>query len=441
MPSVRSGGEQETAQQGTAQPETAQPETAQPETAQREAQLQRAVAQDAVREVQDRVDDVVDAVEEAVLAAAPDDPLLDTAVRRIEAHADDDNPFGRLGRPMSRRSPFRIGFSAALGVALAYALVQAVVAVHSVLVLLLVAAFLAIGLDPVVQVLERRGLQRSRAVAIVLLGVLTFFTVFAMAVVPPILDQGAQFVEAAPGYLQGLQDNPRVAELDQRFQVIDRLSGFFADPQRLGATVFGGVLGLGKAVVGTVFSTLAVLILTLYFLANLPSIRAHCYRLVPRSRRARVGLLSDEVLARVGGYVAGAMTIAAVAGTTTFLLLVLLGVPYPVALAMFVAVTDLVPLVGATFGAAVVVLVAMSLSGKTAIIIALYYVAYQQFENYVLYPRVMQRSVDVSPAVTVVAVLVGGSLLGVVGALLAIPMAAGVQLLMNEVVVPKQDAA
>ncbi len=391
--------------------------------------------------MQDRVDNVVDAVEDAVLAAAPDDPLLDTAVRRIEAHADDDNPFGRLGRPMSRRSPFRIGFSAALGVALAYTLVQAVIAVHSVLVLLLVAAFLAIGLDPVVQGLERRGLQRWRAVAIVLLGVLLFFTVFAMAVVPPILDQGAQFVEAAPGYLQGLQDNPRVADLDRRFQVLDRLSGFVADPQRLGATVFGGVLGLGKAVVGTVFSCLAVLILTLYFLANLPAIRAHCYRLVPRSRRARVGLLSDEVLARVGGYVAGAMTIAAVAGTTTFLLLVLLGVPYPVALAMFVAVTDLVPLVGATFGAAVVVLVALSLSGKTAIIVAVYYIAYQQFENYVLYPRVMQRSVDVSPAVTVVAVLVGGSLLGVVGALLAIPMAAAVQLLMNEVVVPKQDAA
>lgn len=391
--------------------------------------------------VEERVDEVVDdAVEEAVQRAAPDDPLLDTTVRRMEARADDDNPFGRLGRPMSRRSPFRIGFTGALGVALAYGLMQAVIAVHSVLVLLLVAAFLAIGLDPAVQGLERRGLRRSRAVGIVLLGVVLFFAVFAMAVVPPIIDQGQQFVEAAPGYVQELQSNPRIAEFDRRYGVLDRLSGALSDPERLGATVFGGVLGVGKVVVGTVFSTLAVLILTLYFLANLPSIRAHCYRLVPRSRRARVGLLSDEVLSRVGGYVAGAMTIAAIAGGSTFLLLVLLGVPYPLALAMLVAVTDLVPLVGATFGAAVVLLVALSVSAKVVIALAVYYVAYQQLENYVLYPRVMQRSVDVSPAATVVAVLVGGSLLGVVGALLAIPMAAAVQLLVNEVVVPRQDA-
>ena len=391
--------------------------------------------------VEERVDEVVDdAVEEAVQRAAPDDPLLDTTVRRMEARADDDNPFGRLGRPMSRRSPFRIGFTGALGVALAYGLMQAVIAVHSVLVLLLVAAFLAIGLDPAVQGLERRGLRRSRAVGIVLLGVVLFFAVFAMAVVPPIIDQGQQFVEAAPGYVQELQSNPRIAEFDRRYGVLDRLSGALSDPERLGATVFGGVLGVGKVVVGTVFSTLAVLILTLYFLANLPSIRAHCYRLVPRSRRARVGLLSDEVLSRVGGYVAGAMTIAAIAGGSTFLLLVLLGVPYPLALAMLVAVTDLLPLVGATFGAAVVLLVALSVSAKVVIALAVYYVAYQQLENYVLYPRVMQRSVDVSPAATVVAVLVGGSLLGVVGALLAIPMAAAVQLLVNEVVVPRQDA-
>ena len=400
--------------------------------------VEQAVEEQAVVE---RVDEVVDdAVEEAVQRAAPDDPVLDTTLRRMEARADDDNPFGRLGRPMSRRSPFRIGFTGALGVALAYGLMQAVIAVHSVLVLLLVAAFLAIGLDPAVQGLERRGLRRSRAVGIVLLGVVLFFAVFAMAVVPPIIDQGQQFVEAAPGYVQELQSNPRIAEFDRRYGVLDRLSGALSDPERLGATVFGGVLGVGKVVVGTVFSTLAVLILTLYFLANLPSIRAHCYRLVPRSRRARVGLLSDEVLSRVGGYVAGAMTIAAIAGGSTFLLLVLLGVPYPLALAMLVAVTDLVPLVGATFGAAVVLLVALSVSAKVVIALAVYYVAYQQLENYVLYPRVMQRSVDVSPAATVVAVLVGGSLLGVVGALLAIPMAAAVQLLVNEVVVPRQDA-
>ncbi len=153
-----------------------------------------------------------------------------------------------------------------------------------------------------------------------------------------------------------------------------------------------------------------------------------------------MGLLTDEMLTRVGGYVAGALGIAAIAGSTSFVVLVLLGVPYPVALALLVALTDLVPLVGATIGAAVVVLVAFTVGVEVGIIAAVYYLAYQQLENYVLYPRMMQRSVDVSPAATVVAVLVGGSLLGVVGALLAIPIAAGVQLVLAEVVAPKQDS-
>ena len=388
-------------------------------------------------------DDAVEASGVAVgaaLLAAPDDPLLDTAVRRLEAQVDEDNPYGRIGRPLNRRSPFRIGLTGALGVAVAYGLVQSLVAVRSVLVLLLVSAFLAIGLDPSVQWLERRGLSRGRAVGVVLLAVLLFFVGFGMAVVPPIVDQGQQFVDAAPGYLKHLQANPKVARLDQRYHVLEQVQGLIADPARLGTTVFGGVVGVGKVVIGAFFSAVTVLILTLYFLSNLPDIKASAYRLVPRSRRARVGLLSDEILTRVGGYVAGALSIAAIAGVTTFVLLLLTGVPYPLALALLVALTDLVPLVGATIGAAIITLVAFSVSARVGIIAGGYYLAYQQLENYVLYPRIMKRSVDVSPATTVVAVLIGGSLLGVVGALLAIPLAAAVQLVLNEVVVPRQDA-
>jgi len=319
--------------------------------------------------------------------------------------------------------------------------VNALISVCSVLVLLLVAAFLAIGLDPAVQFLERRGLTRGRAVAVVLLAVLLFFVGFGAAVVPPILDQGQQFVDAVPGFLQDLQGNPRINDFDARYGVLDRAQQLVNDPGRVGSTVFGGVLGVGKVVLSAFFSTFAVLILTLYFLSNLPTIKANAYRLLPRSRRARVGLLTDEILTRVGGYVAGALTIAALAGVTSFVLLLLLGVPYPVALAMLVAVTDLVPLVGATVGAAIVTLIAFTVSLQVGIIAAVYYLAYQQVENYVVYPRIMKRSVDVSPAATVVAVLIGGSLLGVIGALLAIPIAAAAQLVLQEVVAPRQDNA
>ncbi len=373
------------------------------------------------------------------MAAGDDDPLLDTAVRKLEAQADDQNPFGVPGRPLSARSPFRVAFTAAMGVALAYGLVQALVAVRSILILLLTAGFLAIGLNPAVEALERRKLKRGRAVGIVLLAVLLFFVGFGFAVVPPIVEQAQAFTQDLPRYVTQLQDNERIAALDERFGLLDRAQGLLNDPGRIGVTAAGGVLGVSRVVFSAFFSALTVLILTLYFLSSLPTIKANAYRLIPRSRRARVGLLTDEILSRVGGYVAGAATIASLAGVTTFLLLLVLGVDYPLALAMIVALTGLIPLIGATIGAAIVTLVALFTSVKVGIICAVYYLIYQQVENYVLYPKIMQRSVDVSPAATVVAVLIGGSLLGVLGALLAIPIAAAIQLVLNEVIAPRQD--
>ena len=375
----------------------------------------------------------------AAAVLPPDDPLLDTAMRNIEARVDDDNPYGRPGRPMSSRSPFRVAFTAALGVALAYGLVTALIAVQGVLVLLLTAAFLAIGLAPLVDKLEARRVKRGRAVGIVLLGVLLFFVGFGFAVVPPIVQQTQQLIEQAPEYVQQLQSNERIAALDERFGLLQRAEDAVSDPAKLGAAAAGGVLGVGRVVLGFTFNTLTLLILTLYFLSSLPSIKANAYRLVPRSRRARVGLLSDEILTRVGGYVAGAVVIAGIASVLTFLLLLTLGVDSPVALALLVFLTGLIPLIGATIGAVVITIVALFTSVQAGIIVAIYYLIYQQLENYLLYPRIMKRSVDVSPAATVVAVLIGGSLLGVLGALLAIPIAAAVQLVLNEVVSPRQD--
>ena len=379
------------------------------------------------------------AVEAAAAVLPPDDPVLDTAMRNIEARVDNDNPYGRPGRPMSSRSPFRVAFTAALGVALAYGLVTALIAVQGVLVLLLTAAFLAIGLAPLVDKLEARRIKRGRAVGIVLLGVLLFFVGFGFAVVPPIVQQTQQLIEQAPGYVQQLQSNERIAALDERFGLLQRAEDAVSDPAKLGTAAAGGVLGVGRVVLGFTFNTLTLLILTLYFLSSLPSIKANAYRLVPRSRRARVGLLTDEILTRVGGYVAGAVIIAGIASVLTFLLLLTLGVDSPVALALLVFLTGLIPLIGASIGAVVITVVALFTSVQAGIIVAVYYLLYQQLENYLLYPRIMKRSVDVSPAATVVAVLIGGSLLGVLGALLAIPIAAAVQLVLNEVVSPRQD--
>lgn len=379
------------------------------------------------------------AVEAVTLVAPPDDPLLDAEVRQIEARVDEENPFGRPGRPLSRRSPFLLAFTASLGVAVAYGLVKALIAVQSVLVLLLTAAFLAIGLNPAVEALERRHIRRALAVAVVLFVVVLFFVGFGFAVVPPIVEQAQEFVADAPQYVAQLQENERIASLDERFGLLERAQDLLDDPERIGLGAAGGVLGLGRVVLDFFFSTLTVLIVTLYFLSNLPAIKARAYRLVPRSRRARVGLLGDEILSRVGGYVAGAVSIAALNAGLTYCLLTVLGIDYAVALAMLVFLTGLIPLIGATIGGIVLTAVALFSSLQAGIVVAVWFVVYQQLENYVLYPRIMQRSVDVSPAATVVAVLIGGALLGVLGALLAIPIAAAVSLVLEEVIAPRQD--
>lgn len=379
------------------------------------------------------------AARKAAEGAADDDPLLDTAIRQIEAGATEDKPFGERGHPMGTRSPFRIAFSAALGVALAYALLNALVAVRQILILILIAAFLAIGFNPVVEWIQGRGLRRNRAVLVVFTGILLVFVGFGAAIVPPIAEQGTDLFEQLPDYAERLRDNEQFKKLDDEYQIVDKLQQQVDEAPEKGLGLLGGAFGVVKGIFNALFSTLTVLILTLYFLSSYPNIKRSAYRLVPRSRRPRVGLLADEILARVGGYVLGNIATSLVAGVVAVVFLLIAGVPYPIALAMLVALLDLIPLIGASLAALVCVVVAFFVSVPVGLVTAAFFLVYQQFENYVLVPRVMKRTVDVSPIATIIAVLVGGSLLGVIGALLAIPVAAAIQLIGNEVVLPRQD--
>lgn len=393
-------------------------------------------AADAAEAAQDAAEEAHEAAE---LIAPADDPVLDTGVRRIEAQVDEDNPYGRPGRRISRDHPFVIAFIATLGVAVAALLVEAVILARQVLVLLLVSAFLAVGLDPAVRWLVRQGLRRSLAVLLIVLAALGFFGGFVAAVVPPIAHQSTQLVKNAPDYVHRLDGNKTFHDLDKRYHITTKVEKYAKEGVSVNA--LGGVVGVGKAILGIVASTLTVIILTIYFLANMPGIKAFVYRAVPRTRRARVGLLSDEILNRVGGYVLGNLATSLVAGVTTFVWLEAFRVPYPVALSMFVAITDLIPLIGATLGAIGVTGVALFHGVPIGIATGAYYVAYQQFENYVLQPRVMKKTVDVAPVVTIVAALLGAALMGILGALIAVPIAAAVQLILTEVVYPAQDEA
>jgi predicted PurR-regulated permease PerM len=346
--------------------------------------------------------------------------------------------FGQLGRPLRRDSPFMLGFLGALGVFLAWFLIQALVQARSVLILILVSLFLAIGLNPVVEALTRRGLQRRTAIAIVFFVVIGAFVGFGFAVVPPVVEQTNAFVHHLPDYLDDLRKNSTIRQFDEDYGVIDRAKAYVSGGD-LGQRMFGGLLGVGRIVLSAVFGAFSVLILTLYFLASLPSMKRQAYRLVPSSRRERVQLLTDEVLQRIGGFVSGAFTVAFIAAITSYIFLLIVGLPYALALAVFVGLLDLVPLVGATIAAVGVTLLGFIESPLAGFSCLVFYVAYQQVENYLIYPRVMRKAVDVPAAVTVVAVLIGGALLGIVGALLAIPTAAAVLLVVRQVAIPRMD--
>ncbi len=389
---------------------------------------------DLAEESADHAEGMADLVTEA-------DPVVDEEVREREAGVAEDKPFGALGRPM-RRSPFVVGFQFALGAILAYVLYQSIVSVASVLVLILIAAVLAIGLHPAVTRLERFGLSRGIATSLVFLLVIAFFVLFVWSIVPPVARQVTALIGATPDYLDDLKSNPTLRPLNERFGVVDRASeaAKSLDVAKLGPQAFGGVLGVGKVLISGVFNTLTVLILTLYFISAFDRIKNFVYRLIPRRRRARSILIGDEIFGRVGGYVAGAIIIAVIAGVVSLSWLTALGVPYPLALALLVAITDLIPLVGATIGAVMVTIVAFFVSWPVGLATLIFYIVYQQVENYVVYPRVMKQSVDVSPVTAIVSVLIGGALLGVVGALLAIPISAAIQLIMKEVVLPRQEA-
>ncbi len=351
----------------------------------------------------------------------------------------DPGAFGQPGAPVSKRSPFYLGFFGGLGVLVAIFFGIAFRQAAPVLVLILVSGFLAVGLNPLVEVLMHRGIRRPWAVLIVTLGVLSVVALFVVALVPVLRDQITALLTNAPEWLDKLQTNSTVKDLDQKYDVIDKVNEKLQDPS-LAQQAFGSIFTVGLAVLNALLNAFLIFVLTLYFLSALPQIKRACYTLAPASRRDRVSSLGDEILRRVGGYVAGAFVVALCAGVTSFIFLQIVGLgQYALALALVVAILDFIPLIGATIGAVVVSLIGLATSATIGIACIIFYVVYQQVENYVLYPRVMRSSVDVPGVVTVIAVLIGGSLLGVVGALLAIPTAAALLLLVREILVPRQD--
>jgi len=350
--------------------------------------------------------------------------------------------YGILGKPINQSHPFYFGFIATLGALTAIVLMRALASVSQIFVLILIALFLATGLNPAVEALRKRKMSRSTAVTVIFSSVILFVIFFALVVVPPVISQGTNLIENAPQLLQDLMKNETINQLNTQFGLIDtlqeKLKTITSDGTLLIST-FGGVIGVGKSVLSGFFTALTILVLTLYFITSLPQAVNLGLSLVPASRRDRVGVLTNAIIARVGAFVGSQILIAAMAAVFVVILATVLGMPSPFAIGMIVLVAALIPLIGHFLGGGIVTLIALTQSVAIGAIAFVAYIVYVQIENYVVTPRIMKRTLAVPGAVTIISALIGSSLLGLVGGLLAVPVAASIILILDEVVIPRAN--
>ena len=362
--------------------------------------------------------------------------------KRAAKPAQTPADYGVAGVPINRSHPYYFGFVATLGALTAIVLMRALASVSQIFILILIALFLAMGLNPAVEALRRRNMSRVTAVTIIFTSVIAFVIFFALVVAPPVISQGTQLINKAPTLLADLTNNATINKLNDQYGIIDtlqsRLTSVTSDGTLL-ISAFGGVIGVGKSVLSGFFTFLTILVLTLYFITSLPQAVNLGLSLVPASRRERVGHLTNAIIARVGSFVGSQIVIAAMASVFVFVLSLVLGLPSPIAIGMIVFVCGLIPLVGHFLGSGIVTIIALTQSIAIGVIALVAYVVYVQIENYVVTPRIMKRTLAVPGAVTIISALIGSSLLGLVGGLLAVPVAASIILILDEVIIPRAN--
>jgi predicted PurR-regulated permease PerM len=299
-----------------------------------------------------------------------------------------------------------------------------------------ISAFIAIAASGPVGMLNRH-MRRGPAIAIVYLGIILIPLGMLAVLVPPIVDQAGNLANNAPKYAQDLNDfsqrNKRLQELDNKYDLTTKVQDAAANlPSKIGDAA-STLADLGAGFISSLFAGVTILILSIFMVGAGPRWRATFLRAHPPDRADALNRLFDRISAAVGNYVLGALVQALIAGVTSWIVLTLLGVPYPLALALVIFVLDLIPLVGATIGAVLVGIVTLFQDFPTAVIVwAVWSIVYQQIENNVIQPRIQARQVQVEPFFVLASVLFGSALFGIVGALLAIPAAASIQIIVRE---------
>jgi predicted PurR-regulated permease PerM len=340
-------------------------------------------------------------------------------------------------RGFTTYSPFRLGLTAAIGFGLAYLIFRALYRGQDTVLLLLLALFLAVGLDPAVRRVQSWGVSRGLAVATVFVTALLLLLGLGLAVVPPLVGQTQHFINNLPNYVTELQHNRRVAELDRRFGVLKSVQSYLNSSSLL-KNVTDNLLSVGTAIASIIFQVFTLAVLTLYFLAYLDDIIKFGYRLTPASRRSQVSSIGDKIVAQIGHYVVGTAALALLRGLFTLVVLAILGVPYPFALAFIAAVLDIAPVVGTALAFVVVSTVVLLESVPKGIAVICFFIGYEVLARLVFVPRLLDASVRISPAAALVGALAGYALFGVIGFLISIPLVAVITLILREVLLPRQ---
>jgi predicted PurR-regulated permease PerM len=340
--------------------------------------------------------------------------------------------------------PFVFGFLVTLGGLAAVLLGLALSNLSTVLIYIALALFAALGLDPSVRFLERRGLSRALSVVAVILALIVVAGLLLWMVVPIVVDQIASFVRSVPGMIAEFTRSDIYATLERQFgdqfeDLVADVQKFLTDPGNI-AVIGGGALQVGASIASAISGIIVVLVLTLYFVATLPTIKSGLLRLAPARDRARASDITDQITDSVGGYVMGMVILAFCNAILAFLLYLFLGLPFPPLMATVAFCITLIPLVGSVLFWIIGTSLALFTNPVAALVFAIIYLVYMQIEAYVITPRVMNRAISIPGSLVVIGALAGGTLLGLLGALVAVPVAASILIIIKQVWVPRQDA-
>lgn len=342
--------------------------------------------------------------------------------------------------------PFSWGLVTTLGVLTALALGSAASALSSVWVYIGVALFLAMALDPLVGWLEGRGMSRVLSITVVFVAFAVVFGGLLAVVIPMAISQVVGFAQAIPGWITSLQD----AEWFRNLLAVtgagsavggwlDQLRGFLSNPANLLA-IGGGALAVGSGIMSGLTGGMFILILTLYFTASLRTMKTALYRLAPAYARTRMAEITDHITSSVGAYISGMFLLAVCNAVVSFLLLTVLGLPFAALLAVLALFITMIPMIGSVTFWLIATAVCLFQSWWIGLVFGAVYFAYMQVEAYLMTPRVMSRQVDIPGSLVIISALVGGTLLGLLGALIAVPVAASVLMILQKLVIPRQDA-